>query len=244
MMIPLMIGTKMMSQTQIIAHRGFWKTEPVTSQNSIQALKNAQSIAIYGTELDVHMSKDGVLVVNHDHDINKVTIADTSYKKLKKQFLKNGESIPTLKKYLKQGKKVQSLKLIVELKTPHDKGTYKALVQKTLKMVKKFNVEDQVEYIAFSIDICKLIKEINPQAKVQYLNGDLSPKEIMRLGIDGIDYHYSVFLEKQPSWLKEAKDLGIITNSWTVNSKEIYDRLKSQNIDFVTTDIPDHLLKN
>ena len=237
----LLVGIQSFAQTQLIAHRGFWKSTPETSQNSIRALQNAQNLKIYGSELDVHLSKDGVLVVNHDHDINGVVIADTRYKDLKKQVLKNGESIPTLKKYLNEGKKVKNLKLIVELKTPHSKETNLKLVQKTLDLVKSLHLESQVEYIAFSLDICKLLKQLNPNAKVQYLNGDLSPEEIKTLGIDGIDYHYSVFLEKHPTWLQEAKKLGLITNTWTVNSKEVFEKLKLQGVDFVTTDIPDVL---
>lgn len=98
----------------------------------------------------------------------------------------------------------------------------------------------QSEFISFSLNICEEIKKIQPKFKVQYLNGDLSPLEVKNEGLDGIDYHYSIF-EKNPTWIAEAKTLGLITNSWTVNSIEIFQKLKSQQIDFVTTNIPDQL---
>lgn len=59
-------------------------------------------------------------------------------------------------------------------------------------------MENQTQYISFSLFICKELKRLDPKAKVQYLKGDLSPKEIKDLGIDGIDYHYSVFEKIQP----------------------------------------------
>lgn len=72
------------AQTQVIAHRGFWKTNPTTAENSIAALKNAQQLKVYGSEFDVRMTKDGVLVINHDEHINGVEIAATDFKSLKK----------------------------------------------------------------------------------------------------------------------------------------------------------------
>ena len=55
-----------------------------------------------------------------------------------------------------------------------------------------------------------------------------------------MDYHYSVF-QKNPTWISEAKTLGLITNSWTVNDVAVYDELKKQGIGFVTTNIPEQL---
>lgn len=104
-----------MAQTQIIAHRGFWKTEG-SAQNSIHALKGAQKLKVYGSEFDVRLSKDGVVVVNHDEDINKVVIATTDFKELRKQKLADGEVIPTLDEYLKQGKKDPAVHMILEIK--------------------------------------------------------------------------------------------------------------------------------
>ena len=109
----IMMFTIMTAQTQIIAHRVFWKTNPITAENSIQSLKNAQELKIYGSEFDVRMTKDGVLVINHDEHINKLEISETLFKDLKKQKLSNGEKLPTLEKYLKQGKKSKQVKLIV-----------------------------------------------------------------------------------------------------------------------------------
>lgn len=235
----LSISLNSFAQTKIIAHRGFWNSEPKTAQNSIQSLVNAQKLPIYGSEFDVRMTKDGILVVNHDEELNKISIADSSYKELKSQKLSNGEKIATLQAYLKQGKKNPSVKLIVELKPAKTKELETELVEKTIQQIKKNSVENQSEFISFSLHICKEIKRLQPNYKVQYLNGELSPQEIKDLGIDGIDYHYSVFLEKNPSWISEAHALGISTNTWTVNKQEVYEQLKAMGVDFITTDHPD-----
>ena len=79
----LMFITSVMhaQNTQLIAHRGFWKTEN-SAQNSISSLKNAQQLGVYGSEFDVRMTKDSVLMINHDEDINGILIAENHYQDL------------------------------------------------------------------------------------------------------------------------------------------------------------------
>ncbi|REC53958.1 glycerophosphodiester phosphodiesterase [Chryseobacterium piscium] len=230
----------MNAQTQIIAHRGYFQTQPPTTENSIIALQNAQKLKIYGSEFDVRMSKDGVLVINHDEHHGKMEISETDFKELAKLKLSNGEKYPTLKDYLKSGKKDKALKLIVEIKPAKTEALENEMVEKTIKMIKEMKLESQCEYISFSLNICKQIKKIAPDFKVQYLKGELSPQQIKEEGLDGLDYHYSVF-QKNPTWISEANALGLITNSWTVNDVEIYNELKKQGVKFVTTNIPDQL---
>lgn len=228
------------AQTQIIAHRGFFQSNPPTSENSIQALENTQKLKVYGSEFDVHMTKDGELVIYHDEHHGKMEIAETNFSDLRKLKLSNGEQLPTLKDYLKQGKKDTSVKLIIEIKPTKSKDRENEMVTKVLKTVKDLRLDHQSDYISFSLNICKEIKKQNPSAKVQYLEGNLSPKQIKEEGLDGLDYHYSVF-QKNPTWISEANSLGLITNSWTVNDVKIYEELKNQGINFITTNIPDQL---
>lgn len=230
----------MNAQTQIIAHRGYFQTQPPTTENSITALQNAQKLKIYGSEFDVRMSKDGVLVINHDEHHGKMEISETDFKELAKLKLSNGEKYPTLKDYLKSGKKDKTLKLIVEIKPAKTEALENEMVEKTVKMIKEMKLESQCEYISFSLNICKQIKKIAPDFKVQYLRGELSPQQIKEEGLDGLDYHYSIF-QKNPTWISEANALGLITNSWTVNDVEVYKELKKQGVKFVTTNIPDQL---
>ncbi|WP_435522719.1 glycerophosphodiester phosphodiesterase family protein [Chryseobacterium indoltheticum] len=107
--------------TQIIAHRGYFQTQPPTTENSITSLQNAQKLKIYGSEFDVRMSKDGVLVINHDEHHGKMEISETDFKELAKLKLSNGEKYPTLKDYLKAGKR-QGFKTYRRNKTGKDRS--------------------------------------------------------------------------------------------------------------------------
>lgn len=228
--------SKIDAQTKIIAHRGYWDKEG-SAQNSISSLNNANSIGIYGSEFDVIITSDGVAVVNHDDDIDGIRIEDTTYDVIKDKKLKNGETLPTLKEYLIAGKRNSETKLILEIKPHKQKENEKRAVAETLRLVDENGLNGQVEYISFSQNVCEELLKHSPNSQIAYLKGDLSPKQIKDLGLTGIDYHYSIF-EKNPDWIKDAKDLGITINAWTVNDPQVMQRLIDQDVDFITTDKP------
>ena len=109
-------------------------------------------------------------------------------------------------------------------------------------MVKKLNLEEQVEFISFSLEACKQLAQLMPECMVQYLNGKIPPKELKEMGIMGLDYHYSNF-EQHPEWVKEAHDLGMIVNVWTVNKEDMMKKMIDLNFDYITTDKPEEALK-
>ncbi len=222
---------------KIIAHRGFWKCQPETTENSVQALQNAQKLFIYGSECDVKMTKDGILIVFHDDEINGLTISKTDFDELKSVQLSNGELLPTFEKYLDETLKMPFTKLVAELKPDESHSREMQMVKNVLKLIKDRNMENQIDFISFSIEICKEIKRLAPQFSVMYLEGDLSPKEIKTIGLDGIDYNYKIFLNNT-HWISEAKMLGLKTNSWTVDDNNIFQQLSALGIDFITTNQP------
>ncbi len=231
----------MSAQTQIIAHRGFFQSNPATAENSLQALRNAQALKVYGSEFDVRMTSDGILVVNHDEHHAGMEVSASKLADLRKESLSNREELPTLKQYLELGRRTPGMKLIVELKPAKSKELEDIIVERALKLVSETKTENQVEFISFSLNICRGIKKRDAGYRVSYLNGDLSPQQLKDENLDGLDYHYKILLEKHPEWIGEARKLGLLTNSWTVNDTETYKKLQAMGIDFVTTNIPDQL---
>ena len=224
------------AQTKVIAHRGYWDCEG-SAQNSIAALEKAQELRIYGSEFDVWMTADGVLVVNHDDVIAGLKIEDTPFAQLKDLRLQNGETLPTLEAYLQQGRKDKKTKLVLELKPHNTKDKEDRATAAVVKMVKKAGVKKQTEYISFSLNICKEFVRLNPKAEVAYLNGDLSPQELKTLKISGIDYNLRV-LQANKQWIAEARKLKMTVNVWTVNSEADMQEMIDAGVDFMTTDKP------
>ena len=227
------------AQTQIVAHRGFWDVEG-SAQNSISALQNAQNERFYGSECDVHVTLDGIVVLNHDNDIDGLDINEHTFAQLQNVRLQNGESIPTLENYLKQTA-TGNTKLIIEIKPKNDQAQEDKAVAATLDLVERLNMGKNVEYISFSKYICQEVKRKSPTSIVQYLSSSqqtaLTPQEIKNEGFDGLDYHF-LLIGAYPNWIKESKELGLITNVWTVNDEATMKEMLILGVDYITTDKP------
>ena len=107
-----------------------------------------------------------------------------------------------------------------------------------IKLVTKMGLENRMEYITFSLHAMKEFIRLAPAGTpVFYLNGELSPKELKDLGAAGLDYHMGG-IKKHPEWIKEAHDLGLKVNVWTVDKAEDMKWLIDQKVDFITTNEP------
>ncbi|WP_423146403.1 glycerophosphodiester phosphodiesterase [Rubrolithibacter danxiaensis] len=229
-------------RNQVIAHRGAWKNTGAT-ENSIASLKRAIELGCMGSEFDVHMSSDSVLYIHHDPFIDKDTIEKTPSHKLSAVRLSNGETLPTLEAYLKEGMKQNKTRLILEIKPSIiSKERAIALTHKVLDMVKKLRAQAWVDYISFDYEVCKEVMRIDPYAKVAYLNGDKTPDELASEKFYGLDYNQNVY-KKNESWIKEAQQKNLTVNVWTVNDEADMDWFLQRNVDFITTNEPELLLK-
>jgi len=228
------------AQTEIIAHRGAWKNTKLP-QNSIASLDAAVEQNLWGSEFDVHLTKDDVLVVNHDHDFYGLEIEEHTLAELRTKKHPNGEVIPTAEEYLVHGLKQKGTKLIYELKASKisKERTLKS-TELSLALVKKLKATKMVEFIAFDWDACLKFRELDKKIKIHYLNGDKTAAEVKAANLTGVDYHFKIY-KKNPDWIKEFKALKLKTNVWTVNTQEDMDYFLQQEVDFITTDEPELL---
>ena len=230
-----------LAQTQVIAHRGYWKTDG-SAENSIRSLVKADTIGCYGSEFDVWMTADGELVVNHDAVVDGICIETAQSKDVRAIKLPNGETLPTLKQYLQAGKDCTT-RLIFELKPHKNRLLEVKAVIDGIMMVESMGLADRVEYITFSASALEEIIKYAPKGTpVYYLNGEKTPQELHKLGAAGMDYNLRV-LKKHPEWIKESHDLGMKVNVWTVNKEEDMKWWIEQGIDFITTNEPELLQK-
>lgn len=231
---------KSWNKNLVIAHRGAWKTQNLP-ENSIASLKEAFRIGCYGSEFDVQMTSDGVLVVNHNADFLGKDIATSTHQELVDyKKLSNGESIPTLEEYLKAGMKQKKTKLILEVKPQKSQEREDVLVKKVIATVNELKAAPWIEYISFSHYICKYLIANVPGAKVSYLNGEIAPEQLKEQGFYGLDYNQGVY-KKNPDWIEKAHKLGLIVNVWTVNAEKDMDKFIAEGADYITTNEPELL---
>jgi len=228
---------------QVIAHRGYWQTRG-SAQNSIASLEHAARIGIYGSEFDVRMTQDSVLVIVHDEVVNNIRIEEAPYSAIQDIVLSNGEKIPTAREYLEAARYMGSIKFIFELKIgkKSDPEWSREAARRSVELVREKKLQLRTEYITFDLDAAKELIRLAPESDVYYLNGDLSPAELKSLGFAGLDYHFDV-MKKNPQWFREAKRLGLGINVWTVNDMTMMREMIENGADFITTDIPVEALR-
>ncbi len=228
-------------KNRVIAHRGAWKNTGAT-ENSIAALQFAMAMGCAGSEFDVHMSADSVLVVNHDPSIQEKTIHTSIAADLLSLKLPNGENLPSLESYIQAGMAQNKTKLVLEIKPTINKARALQMAQRTMALVQKLKAQAWIDYISFDYDICLELLRLDPYARVAYLNGDKTPEVLAKDKLWGLDYNLSVF-QKNPDWIFQAKQMGLTMNVWTVNDLPLLQFFLDQKLDFITTNEPELLLK-
>lgn len=237
----LLAGGVVVAQPKVIAHRGYW-TAPESAQNSIASFTKADAVGVFGSEIDVWLTADNKLIVNHDrvYKDTDINMENATAKQITAIKLPNGENIPTLDEYLKLVASKPDTRLILEMKSLSDYNREDLAAEKIVKALKKYKVLDRTDIIAFSINACMAFKKLVPDTKIYYLNGDLPPKSIKKLGLAGIDYSMKV-LRAHPEWVKQAHDQGLEVNVWTVDSEEDMKYFIGLGVDYITTDYPERL---
>lgn len=235
-------GIQAQHMTRAVAHRGYWTCEG-SAQNSLTSLQKAYEAGCWGSELDIWLTADGQLVVNHDaHTLDGLDIEKTDSGRLLKSKLKNGETLPSLEAYLDAGKSLAPMVLVLELKTQSTPERNIELARKVVELVKAKKMEDRVEYIAFSNLVGTELIRLAPEARVAYLNGDKTPAELKELGYTGLDYEDRV-LKAHEEWIDEAHRLGLTVNVWTVNDEDDLQYFIDRKANFITTNEPVLLLE-
>ncbi|MBB6269785.1 glycerophosphoryl diester phosphodiesterase [Pedobacter cryoconitis] len=231
------------NKNKVIAHRGAFKKNDFP-ENSIASLKEAIRLKCYGSEFDVHLTKDNRIVVNHDDDFQGMPIAITTYEELRQKMLPNGEYLPTLENYLSEGMKQDHTKLILEIKVQSNFQATLKLTDAVLEMVKRLKAGAWVEYISFSYEALLRVLANDPDAKTAFLaeiDDELPVETLNRDHIQQADYDFNIY--RTGNWFNRAHQLGMTINAWTVNDKRDMLALLENNIDFITTNEPELLLE-
>ena len=227
----------------VIAHRGAWKQQNLP-ENSIASLKHAIELNCTGSEFDVRMTSDNVLIVTHDADYKDLVVEESTYSELSEHKLPNGEILPTLKQYLLAGMENNtSTGLVCEIKPSKIEGRNIIIAENVIKLVKDIKAGPFIlTYISFSYEILKKVKELDANAKTQYLYGSKNPEQLKDDGITGMDYLVNKY-KKHPQWIKIAKEKELVLNAWVANTTEDIDWLLVYEFDFITTDEPELLFE-
>ncbi len=161
---------------QIIAHRGVSGSAP---ENTLASIRKALEFPeIDAIEIDIHLSKDGEIIVIHDADLQRTTdkkgkiqalsLAEIRAADAGSWFDKRyaGEKVPTLSEVLEL---VQNqTKLLIEIKQNGTK-IYPEIIRKTIAEIRKYQAEKWCIIQSFQSDYLEESYQIAPEIEIQKL---------------------------------------------------------------------------
>ncbi len=233
----------------VLGHRGASGYAP---ENTLESFRMALEMNADGVELDVQMSKDGVLVIIHDELIDRTSngkgwVKDYTFEQLR-QFNFNCQkegydfcSIPTLEEVLELFKGTGKL-INIEIKS--NIINYPDIARRTIDTVRKHEMQDHVLYSSFNHHTCLEVEQYDPEAYVGFLyeDGFLNVPEYVREN-HGDALHPALYFLLDPTYMPRARKNGLEVNVWTINEEYQMELGCKLGITSIITNYPDKALK-
>ncbi|HLS22638.1 MAG TPA: glycerophosphodiester phosphodiesterase family protein [Pseudogracilibacillus sp.] len=232
-------------KTKIIGHRGFMSQYV---ENSLEGFIQAAELGIDGVELDVHLTRDGEVVVHHDETINRITTGSGYIQALTVEELKqypfrsrkaSGETIPTLEEVLIELSRWPDFIVNIELKT--HRVLYKSIEEKVYQLVKAYGDNLQIIYSSFHLPTLIRMKQLDETSEVAFITQQQLPHMadyVKILGLDGIHPRKNLLLHSPEAF----QNCGAL-RPWTVNRLGEMRRFFASNVDAIITKFPERALR-
>jgi glycerophosphoryl diester phosphodiesterase len=243
----------------VYAHRGGAALRP---ENTIVSFDHGLSLGADGLELDVHLSRDGVVVVHHDASLDRTTgarglLAERTADELARvdagywfragetaeeyPFRAQGIGIPTLRDVLAR---YPATSFIIELKVNESE-----LARRVIDEVRGANAIERVALGAFGWRVLHTARELEPRiatgASREEVRWALYRSRIRwPLGVP----RYREFQVPEeagatriitPRFINHAHRAGLPVKVWTVNDPADMHRLLEWGVDALISDRPD-----
>lgn len=234
---------------KIFAHRGSSGTHP---ENTLAAFRAAAALPIDGVEIDVHLTKDGEVVVIHDEKINRTTDGKGYVKDMTLEELKQvdagswfseewrGERIPTLDEVFEVFKGT-SHRLNIEIKS--DIFPYDGLVDQVLKLAAKRDLGDRLLLSSFNHeDVLQVCRDTELKSAILTSQIYVDVYDYARvIGTKQIHVSLPAAFRRMTT---DALIKGATVYVYTVNKLEYVEQLKQIGIHGIFTDYPERMLES
>ncbi len=213
-----------------ISHRGAHQSHP---ENSLAAFERAIELGADGIELDVHATRDGVVVVHHDPIVHArhpqspahSAIADLEAAELERFPLADGTRIPVLSDVLTTiGTRAT---VYVEIKA----SNIEALVTRSIR-------ESNATCAVHSFDhrVVKIVKSIFPAIRTGVLEVARHLDPVASLTSTSAEDLWQEVGFIDADLLERAHSAGARVVAWTANEPEQWEALYELGVDAICTD--------
>ncbi|SDY23464.1 glycerophosphoryl diester phosphodiesterase [Tindallia californiensis] len=221
---------------KIAAHRGDPINAPENSMSAVRAALEQHSDFI---EIDVQLSKDHVVILNHDMGLARVagiperpielTYEELSQLDIGSSFSEDfkGETVVSLDEVLAEIK--GKAKVIIDVKAY---GPIEILAEEVVKSIERSNMANSVYVQSFDYELLQMIRKQNPDLYLgqilYYALGDISQLDVDYYAID------QSMLNRE--FIRNAKKDEREVWVWTVNEEDDIREVLMYDIDGIITD--------
>lgn len=247
---------------RVVAHRGDSANYP---ENTLPAFISASKMGIDIIETDVHLTKDGHLVIWHDdtlerntngtgtlesHTLEELKALDAGYTFTKdggKTFPFRGQGVQlcTLDEALKA---CPEERFNIDLKSQEDE-----IAEVFIKVIRENKAEHRVCCASFHIGNLKKVRRLAPDILTSITTVEVIPRVIFRPFLSNrpskrkiifqVPVAQGIFKVITPGFVKKWHKKDAVIMVWTINEEEEMRRLFQLGVDTVMTDNPKLVIK-
>ncbi|KAI9694841.1 MAG: gamma-tubulin [Bathelium mastoideum] len=234
---------------QAIAHRGYKARYP---ENTLKAFAGAAEVGAHAIETDLHLSKDGVVVISHDASLKRCfgkdhNIIDCDWKYLStlKTLKEPHEPMPRLLDLLAFLKKpaYQDLWVLLDIKVDVDAGDMMRLLAQTIEQVEPVEGRPWNKRImlgCWTLEYIPLCGSYLPDFPITHIGVSI-PNARKFLAFPNCGFNMLLPMLIGPAGAKFMRQLRVLQRpltTWTVNSKPLMAWAIRHDVDGVITDDP------
>jgi len=247
----------------VIAHQG---GDGLWPGDTLFAYQNAVELGVDVLEMDIHITKDGALVLMHDETVDRTTDGTGEIESMTLAELKQldagydwtpdeGKTFP----FRGQGITVTALEEVFQAfpdmhMTIEIKKSNATMVKPFCELIRRYKMQDKVLAASFYDDKLKEFRAECPEVATSsakqettqfvlmskaFLAGFYSP-EFLALQVPEKSGGITVMTE---SFVKASHSRGLAVEVWTINDIEIMQKLIGWGVDGIITDRPDLMLE-
>lgn len=227
-----------------VGHRGAKGHAP---ENTLSSFTIAAGMGVNVVETDVHLSKDGQVVLIHDHTVNRTTngrgyVKDMTLAELKaldagswydQRFA--GERIPVLDELLVWAR--DRVAIAIEIK--NGPIYYPGIAEKVIAALRRHDMLRQAILISFDHLVVREAKTLAPEvaAGILYVGGLADPVGAARAAdADALHPHWAYVTA---DLVRTAHAAGLAISPWNPNDLPTLRMLNELGVDSVGTDYPE-----
>jgi glycerophosphoryl diester phosphodiesterase len=209
----------------------------------------AVEVGCDGIELDVHLSKDGQLVVIHDETLDRTTnakgfVRDYTLEELSQMHAGSVfcdtygfVGIPSFEQYCQWA---SDLPIITNVEIKTNLFYYTGIEEKLIAMVHRYHLEEKVIFSSFNHPTVMRALQLDSKIPCGLLVGRAGMGNIGYYAQTlGMSYYHPDFNSLTDEIVQECKDHGIGLNVWTIDDMKSLEQVTEWGVDGVITDFPD-----